>query len=174
MTKFVYVVCVGTATARNAVRGLVDASFRTDAIRVETRLGGTVTRAPVVQQRSTVRGASICAALGAVVGCTAAIIVTAEAGAAQGAAWIAALRWMLGGAAAGAFVGAVGGFVNWRTGPQLPPEIDDEALIVVGVETQAERIDEARRALQQATQTTPAATDGPPERVAADVLRAHA
>lgn len=63
---------------------------------------------------------------------------------------LAVLDGVLIGSFAGGLVGAVAGLGRWKTEPDLPEEMGDDAVIMVGVATESERNDVARQALAAA------------------------
>jgi hypothetical protein len=148
MTTMVYVECSSVAAADNAVAALIDASFPIAELRVRARLGERWHEVPVRQMRPMGKGALVGAAFGLIVGAT----VGVSAGFGPGESTIVPLlRWATLGMLVGVLFGGAAGFARWRTRADYPSGIRRNTPLLVGVEVEHGRVQEAELALRRGT-----------------------
>jgi hypothetical protein len=132
--------------ASDAVRRLLDAHFHTEAIGVLMVRGSEIEDLPMRHKTFVPHGAVVGALVGAAAG---ALTLSGIGVVAAGPLWIA-LQGAAAGGAMGTLAGTLGGLGFWRDEVNFPADAFEAGGVLVGVVTNLERSNEARRVLASA------------------------
>lgn len=131
--------------ARDAIRALDD-EFQTRKIDVLLEDPSKPWPTREIPMRLTTRmGPGL--AIGAVFGAIIVTIVAVTTDLAEVGPVLSVIGGIVGGAFVGGGMGAVAGLGQWRSRPELPQQVSDESTILVGVATNEDHVDDARRSL---------------------------
>jgi len=132
--------------ADKAVRELIEAHFPTDSIGVLMARGEEVEELPMRHKTFVPHGV----ALGALVGAAAGAVTMSGIGLLAAGPLLLAMQGAAAGTAIGSLGGALGGLGFWRDEVDFPTDAFESGAVLVGVVTNEERLDAARRVLQEA------------------------
>jgi hypothetical protein len=132
--------------ANAAVRELLDAHFSSEAISVLMTHDAEVEELPIKHKTFVPHGVALGAVLGAAAG---ALTMSGIGIVATGPLWLA-LQGAAAGGAAGTLGGALGGLGFWRDEVDFPTDAFQDGAMLVGVVTNQERLEQARKVLAAA------------------------
>jgi hypothetical protein len=142
---FAYAFFKDAEHASTAVRQLIDAHFPSDEIGVLMARGDTVEELPMVHKTFVPHGV----ALGALLGAAAGAVTMSGIGMLASGPLLMALQGAAAGTAMGSLGGALGGLGFWRDEVDFPSDAFTQGAVLVGIVTNQERIDHARRILTE-------------------------
>lgn len=132
--------------ASAAVDALIEAHFPTDSVGVLMVRGDEVEELPMRHKTFVPHGV----ALGALVGAAAGAVTMSGIGLLAAGPLLMALQGAAAGTAIGSLGGALGGLGFWRDEVDFPTGAFENGAVLVGVVVNVERLDEARRVLENA------------------------
>jgi hypothetical protein len=132
--------------ANAAVRQLLDAHFSSEAISVLMTHDTDVEELPIKHKTFVPHGVALGAVLGAAAG---ALTMSGIGIVATGPLWLA-LQGAAAGGAVGTLGGALGGLGFWRDEVDFPTDAFQDGAMLVGVVTNQERLEQARKVLAAA------------------------
>jgi hypothetical protein len=135
--------------AGNATDDLLEAHFPTESIGVLMVRGDEVEELPMRHKTFVPHGV----ALGALVGAAAGAVTMSGIGILAAGPLLVALQGAAAGTAIGSLGGALGGLGFWRDEVNFPTDAFESGAVLVGVVTNIERVDDARRVLELAGAT---------------------
>jgi len=137
------------AHANAAVRELLEAHFTSDSISVLMTHDAEVEELPIKHKTFVPHGV----ALGAVLGAAAGALTLSGIGVVATGPLLLALQGAAAGGAVGTLGGALGGLGFWRDEVDFPTDAFQDGAMLVGVVTNEERLEEARKVLAEAGAT---------------------
>lgn len=140
---FAHAIFRDTEHAGGAVRQLLEAHFPSDAVGVLMVRGNDVEELPMKHKTYVPHGV----ALGALFGAAAGAITMSGIGLLAAGPVLLALQGAAAGTAMGTVGGALGGLGFWRDEVDFPADAFAQGAVLVGVVTNEERLDDARRVL---------------------------
>jgi hypothetical protein len=141
--RFAHAVFKDAEHASAAVHQLMESHFATEQIAVLMVRGPEVQELPLKHKTFVPHGV----ALGAIVGAAAGALTLTGLGIVAAGPILIALQGAAAGTAVGSLGGALGGLGFWRDEVDFPSDAFASGAVLVGVVTNAERVDDARAAL---------------------------